>query len=845
LSAGVGITTDGDLIHFSEDVGFDRFKLYSTNAPKYPSLYLADDSMITAYECVVSGETDVLAKNLSSFNTQTGSALTDMTAVLLVESYIKDDDLCTGTDCDNRGQDYISKSKLLLIKTSDIDPLIPSIKSAEAAAAALPELVARRVLINSARTTSTQINSRFVSASKAMLKDINAAFATLWNHAGFLFDTTFDGDPSNGWITRLNNISSTVSNTTQGTQYYYDFIKDIIETWNHMRTALATEIPWCCPDINGFPKHLLLGDMSDNQRNRFDFYRSAALVDDHSLKHGQFLAKKINELINNFSLPQTGGEIRVTPSAFCRSLEERAIPFYYRVDAERSIVKQWNFHLSQRDMSSYNYAYHHARYAAKGAAADPLQSTIDQHDFFRIEGHIGQSVTTALTTIESEISEFNLPFTVTSVLLGTSRNGIIGRRGAGYTDLTRFHHLLRKDLSLTMKDVSTFNNKFKIRIDQAIISGTVKNDTTGSDGAPIKIISDSKHTTINTKSAAVQNKMNLSYADYRKDSSWKMDIADAMTFAGEYKLQLSKVVKTEFVTPFDSLIGSTRVDWLDWLDVLIDDKDKLQDEKRLLREFIKRYPGMEHNGGVIRGGTFVLLYNSSGNVVADFMLSHYLHDETEEEREEPSLPTPGIRPGWVIDSGINILPSLDNYLDIKLGNFKTDINKDWTQKFNIQTSYTTAFQDSIGMMTEIFTKPSKVTDTARIDKYQDATLGLLTEITTRDQKLVKDYTEKANDTTLPQETRDYYGKALGQKQNDLAKSATGIAEHISVTGTDVKYGSEGYRALQEVTRNKELIKDNDVANTLMTEGIKNIQTKTSDAVLSQGLDAILKFGLVR
>ena len=60
---------------------------------------------------------------LDQFTNQTQKKVTDMTAVLLMESFVKDGDVCTGGDCDNKGKDAISNVKLLLLDPKDIAAL--------------------------------------------------------------------------------------------------------------------------------------------------------------------------------------------------------------------------------------------------------------------------------------------------------------------------------------------------------------------------------------------------------------------------------------------------------------------------------------------------------------------------------------------------------------------------------------------------------------------------------------------------------------------------------------------------------------------------------------------------
>src|SRR5690606_34182188 len=149
-------------------------------------------------------------------------------------------------------------------------------------------------------------------------------------------------------------------------------------------------------------------------------------------------------------------------------------------------------------------------------------------DFFRVEGHIGQPVVSVTSAIESAIAQYNLPFTVLPVLLGTNAGNLVNKKGAGYTDLNRLHYLIRKDIYYRLDDVSTFGGSYKAQIDQAVDSGKVKNDVTGNDGSPVKTIAANKNSTVSQKSKAAQEKLDQGYAVYMADPSWRTDVNDVM-----------------------------------------------------------------------------------------------------------------------------------------------------------------------------------------------------------------------------------------------------------------------------------------------------------------------------
>src|SRR5512145_2518433 len=103
LTHGVGSTTDGDLVFLDGETRYDRYKAYDSSAPVYPP-FMRNDKMIAAYVLVPKGESDTEALVLTGFKARENLTLDAMAAVLYVESFLKDDNLCEGTDCDNRGK---------------------------------------------------------------------------------------------------------------------------------------------------------------------------------------------------------------------------------------------------------------------------------------------------------------------------------------------------------------------------------------------------------------------------------------------------------------------------------------------------------------------------------------------------------------------------------------------------------------------------------------------------------------------------------------------------------------------------------------------------------------------
>ncbi len=847
VKKGVGISSDGDILYYAQDMRFDQFLLYDESNPAYSPFFAGGDpetGMIKVYELLPKGVTDLRALPLNQFKTQTGNALNNMVALLFMESYVKDDDLCSATDCDNLGKDCVNTIKLLLVDQSDVGQLTEKIETAHQVFEALNEVVAARVPISSSINNYGKLVKRYQATCNTTHAEVIAELAVLSKKGGSFLKAVFDGDPVKRWATSLKKIKASMSDANEkGIQYYYDFLKDLVETLNDFRDSLFGENTVCCPDPLSFPKHLLLGHLApdaDTNKNRTTFYPSP-LVQDQSkqLKHAAFKLQKLDTLIRTFKIPGIGtSPLRITPSLFeDQNLETRAMPYYYAVTKQRPIHEHWNYALTARGMAPYNYGYHAAAYKAQGGAAKPLTSQIGRFSFFRIEGHLGRKVESALSAIENEIQSNNLPFAVRAVFIGNNRGKIVKKPNKPYSDLHRFHYLLRQDLVYQLDEVSQFSTQFKNKVDTAVATNIVSNSSDNNDGATVKDIAAGKNMIVSSKTTAAKTKLNLNYVQYQADTSWKSDINDTIKAAGEFKYQLGKVAKTEFTTPFDSLIANRPLQWIDWLDGIIKDKADKADEKLLFSKFISEHPGLEHFGGVTRGGTFILVYDGSSTVVADFMLP-YLCCETEEEApEEPPLEKPTFRPDWVLNNGLQIIPSRNSFVAQKLDLLKTDLVFNFDQKFETQTGFFNVFKDSVNLMGNFVGGQGQIATNPAAD-FNDAMLGLKVNEAQnkRDQVLI--LTEQAAQAGLTQVAKTQREAAAKGAQKELALLIESTTQYVADSGAKTATGGEGYKAMLALAKGMDVVTDAGISQGLRTN-IGGIQNATENQEMKDVIDTIL------
>ncbi|HWM25272.1 MAG TPA: hypothetical protein VNP98_10640 [Chthoniobacterales bacterium] len=840
VSKGAGITTDGDLLYFAADTVFDRFKLYDESGPKYAPFSAA----ITAkkvFELVPKGAeaaADPPAHVLGRFKAETGFDLDQMVAVLFMEGYVKKDDLCTGDDCDNLGQNFINTIKLLFAEKSVAGPLQKAIPTPDRAARALADIVADRPLFSSAVNSTARLAGIYRTACRSIHGKLAAEFPKLYPNCSDFLGDAFTSNPASRWRAKLNRVANAFGASDAGIQYYYDFLKDLAETYNRFRRLLFGDTTWCCPDTDGFPKHLLLGNVvagADPNENRTGFYPSlVASRTAQQLQHAIFLAQKLDALIETFEVPDATGPARITPSRFEDApLEERAIPYYYEINSANPIQKGWSYRLHQQGMDAWNYSYNAAAYGAQGGAARPFTSQMGCFSFFRIEGHLGLNVATAQAAIEAEIKANNLPFVVQPVFLGTDKRKVVKRPGIRFTDLHHLHRILRNDLTLQLEDARTFSAHYADQVNKTLTTDDVE------DLPQAKTIASQKDRAINDGVQSAKSVLNQSYPEYKINAAaWKPSFKDTLTAAAEFKQNLGKVTKTEFTTPFDSLIGTTHGHWLDWLDILIQDKDDKKDGKLLFSNFVAEHPGLEHFAGVVRGGTFVLVHDNNNRVVADFMLPyHCCEDEPEIEPQEPPLPRPPIKIPGIIRDGIKLTPSFDKHLTRRLDQFTHTVVD---PKIESQRQHFEFFKGSMAAVAGVFgaanTGKIKAGDTRFGDDLLDATIG---EMKLKQQK-VEILKEKAGDPGLPKEVRAKHATAAKKAETELAKSIQDTAKYLSDAGVDVSTGSEGFKAMMEISSGIGKI-TNERAKTSMKTGLTALQKKTGNAGLKTMLGGMINF----
>ena len=827
ISAGFGVSTDGDLMRLGADTLYDRFRPYDATAAVYPPLHQGD-AMLALQELVPVGESDVLAEPLGNL-TGGAAGLSDKAVLMLMETVVNDPDLCSGTGCDNLGRDALHRLRFLLIARADAQALLDArpLLPVSTRAQALPALAMRRPALARDIGSVGVLAARYRDSANLSLRDLLRALALLARQCGEVLSDMFGSDPTGRWQATLEALSGRMANSNASgeCQVWYSFIKDLIAQWGELREALLKDDGVLLPDVAAFPKHLLLGALAEPRAQRSALYPSALDASARqSAAHGRFLAWKLDALIRNFALP-TDLATTLTPShGEARTLEERAIPWYFGVnvgagnDLNRAdgdgppIHLAWNFRLSASRREGQNLGYRSASWASSAQARDPLGFAIGGYDFFRVEGHLGRQIESVGDELRRLIASRNLPVHVQEVLLHNDRKLIKRRPPMRHTPLHSLHYLMRQDVSHRLEESQTFGSRYLGDITSAVGAGEVPAAT--DTGASVITSAGNALSAISSVQASARPVLGqTSHSGYKAQMAaggiaWKASYATALESVGNTRANLGHVSRPDFVSPYDSLVQLNTPHWIDWLDDLIQADDDRADDKLLFARFVQDHPGLDHLGGVWRGGTLVLVYDDAGRVVADFTLPYPAAEPEAPEPVQPPLTRPPYRPPVVVTGGLRVLKPLKLEVLAQV-NTQFKLANDGLQ-FQLEKQAASIE----GLVKGVFVPNNAVSpkrtvlpglaglDGLKGDSYLEFKARDMGNKLTRVQELQDMLTQP----TLPDDSRVLFERDLAAAQTDLAAAVATVTERVVTSKIEVA-SDAGLALSTQLGRSVSLIQD--------------------------------------
>jgi len=840
IGKGVGITSDGDLLGLPADTVFDRWLKYDESAPAYGPFYNGE-KILPLVELLASDD-----RRDGAALAEIGDRLEKMVVIAFMESYENDPDLCTGGNCDNRGRTAHNTRRFLLIDREVVDKtgFAASLLTGRQVAGRMARLAAARpdlgsdakgtVVVDSAEDFIKRYRDAAATSFKALMgaiKALNEAFGERWPE---------DLPNLAGTLAGLEKIVGSMKNVTAGIQYYHAFAKDLIATWGELRAAFYADQAVLCPAVDAFPKHLLLGLLGEPARLRTGCYPALWLVAGPGRERVLYLLRKFAALVDGCALPlRPTAKPKLVPSQReDQPLERRAIPIYYRADS--AVRELWHEARWQLGDSEDNPGYHWTPPTAMTRELpDPFAQDVGGNAFFRIEGHIGMPVEAAEKAIESLMRQRNLPIAVLSVVLHKERVKVIRGPKFRKNSLHSLHYLLRQDLASHLKDNIGFSDKLvgSLQLNPAWIP---KAESTAATTGPVDWVKAAKSNLVDAEKNLVGsgNKV-LSARSFKsfnqvKGNDWSGNFNKVVQETAKLKSDLGNFMRTDVVSPVDAVSGSKSHLWVDWLGDIITKREDDRKDGLLFTKMIAAHPGLDHFGGAVPGGTFVLAYDDQGVVIGDLMLPYWIDDKDESDVEEPELKLPDI--DFRIPEGL--LPiKVIKPLQVDLSEFK---DKYVLPEIKLQANYTQFFRESLGSLGDVLKNTRNVVaadlgaaKAATSDKYLDQMLRNIEA----QQEQIKGLRDVAGDDRLTAATRDKAKEQIKQMEAQLAVSVGSTVEYFAVAAPEnVRFEADKATVYQTVGSAINLVTDKEASARLQADLQK---TNVAAGKLESGSSALV------
>lgn len=620
VKKGYGITSDGYLIINENELLLKRYKNYILPEDDAYELFIKNKKQIDIYELFPD---NTKVEGTQPISKLTKAKLSNKVVVLFLEFFDERLNTCTGSDCDNKGKRRTCSVKVLLINQTDLFPVnlndfvneddglktivLPTLSSS---------ILSKLKDISSMNEIHTGYK-KIVNKYKKELSD--ALFSAHKNYAKYLGLDALDTKP----ISDLKSLNF----DKEISQYAYDLIRDLILAYNEFKDTANFIYREAVFNKPVFPRHLMLGKVypvsGSDVENYRNYFINTPFKDDLDAKtlQAQILFKRILAMIENFeSQFKQKTKIKITPGIITSPLSIEAIPYYY--NNAKKIFKLWNAELEIKNRSKENLSYNENLYNTSPVipfVKDPLDFRYDDKAYYRIEGHLGMNYQTVVQKLEAYKMTYNLDFNVVPLQakkplneIALKKNCYLNEYQIAYTKLREnFYCLVDNAVKAVEKDE---DKKNKLEIIEILLKLKLL--------LPFCIV-DFKYEEYVKYSAELLKTLIEYYVflKYKRDKLLNEQY-DVLPFI---ELEQNKTLLNEKLEAIYALIYACYHKKV--ANIVFSFTQAFENYKKnhlsIFSNFVNKFPGPEHIAGVLKGGTFILVYDDSQKeeVFADFALN--------------------------------------------------------------------------------------------------------------------------------------------------------------------------------------------------------------------------------
>jgi hypothetical protein len=664
LSKGIGITSEGFLIQLGTDFSATHYRPYTLPETVTYKPFGFPTQDIQLWEMLSEKpKDDAEVKKLNN----PANFLNEKYVLLFLEIFDRDLKSCLGNACDDKGKDRIFSLRRLLVGKTDLDLILTrsgNVSGSFSGAPGLKTFRLKKPLFDPAKPESNQLNAFVKHYQSTILETVKPEF---WEQLkkgyavfepilgkSFGFSNPFDQVAITSKITQLQTSLTAPAIEIKGIQYLWDFFKELALAWEEFVEA-GLSLWYSCPtDPSLFPLHLMLGKARPQTENAEEFYKYRHGFVQPPIFNGQKLLKETTAqryrrlvlLIETLELDLIKAPkpskfpIKITPSKEKFGvLGQRSIPYYYNLKS-KGVLGSWNsLEKTWKDPSNHSlwsadrkevlgYDNQPDTPNPNGTFLEsPLNFDLETYPFLRIEGHLDQKLAEAKKALEALINQFNLPIHVEILHLDAGET-VVDKK-CGWHDIQEEYsqHRLQllgmvRDLREIINFLREMNKKYgeKERLFDADLDERVRKyfdlfETW------VETLTECLDKLDWQKFQETYKKILQALLDFLLIQMKFLDKIDLPEKDHEKNLELYNGLLAR-VSPILyrvlDLFYFTKIQrlYLSYLNRIT----QLQNSRKFSK-YLSKNPGLIHEAGVYRGGTFYLLYlQSTGRVIGDFSL---------------------------------------------------------------------------------------------------------------------------------------------------------------------------------------------------------------------------------
>ncbi len=440
VTNGAGVSSEGHLFFIECGLhGAEEYQTFYFNAVKSIPLTNLNQHITDANDANPAAEILEWRTTPSNNNLPSNIKLNEYCFILYYEGVTEGDTSCFAS-FNASGSTFKYELKLLALKSADIDKiwLTGTLDDGGGGNSAAPQFpYVKRLPVWNLIKDKKPIPGNSEAMENVTWDELCTAYANLCRDALYTGSVSNDGSVTQSMRAVLgsaiaDNLKSLI-NLFDGDkklqlQYLHDYLKDLVaayEEWTLNKPEEAKAL-WC-PNSKEFPAFIVLGGLpsADGASNagcrRMPRYypgvsdNSSDPLADPLLNRLGFMAAIAN--LEFFSLSSPNAIVKVTGSRRkCPPLSEQAIPYYYKNNAGLRLL--WNPAMTAAGRTQAIPSYFPHPSPTIKPFDQPLYYDLEQFDFYRVEGHIGKSLTEGFTAICNLRNELNLPFDIVLVRVG-------------------------------------------------------------------------------------------------------------------------------------------------------------------------------------------------------------------------------------------------------------------------------------------------------------------------------------------------------------------------------------------------------------------------------------------